>query len=158
MLESLCPDASVVLTQNAVTVDARWTPPGREPAVTFTGEVGLRKGCALLALAWPAVRAAVPQASLRVYGPVAPDAADVASDLMAHPGVEYHGTVDQEGVRRAVREAWALVLPSRAEALPRSLLEAMGCGRAVIATDVGGVGHRQYFRLRLNRPPCQSFS
>jgi glycosyltransferase involved in cell wall biosynthesis len=42
-------------------------------------------------------------------------------------------------VHDLIGQAWLLVLPSRAEALPRAILETMAEGRAVVATDVGEV-------------------
>ena len=54
----------------------------------------------------------------------------------ALPGVELPGHIAD------VREVWArchvAVLASRREGLPKSLLEAAACGRAIVATDVPG--------------------
>jgi len=50
--------------------------------------------------------------------------------------VNYHGAVAD--VRPYLRAAHALVLPSYREGTPRSVLEAMSVGRAVITTDVPG--------------------
>jgi glycosyltransferase involved in cell wall biosynthesis len=54
----------------------------------------------------------------------------------AREGVEVLGHVAD------IREVWAAahiaVLPSRREGLPKSLLEAAACGRAIVATDVPG--------------------
>ena len=54
----------------------------------------------------------------------------------AREGVEVLGQVAD------IREVWAAahiaVLPSRREGLPKSLLEAAACGRAIVATDVPG--------------------
>ncbi|HET9717988.1 MAG TPA: glycosyltransferase family 4 protein [Pseudolabrys sp.] len=62
------------------------------------------------------------------------------------PGLELLGQVDD------IREVWArahvAVLPSRREGLPKSLLEAAACGRALIATDVPGC--REVARAGLN--------
>jgi glycosyltransferase involved in cell wall biosynthesis len=49
------------------------------------------------------------------------------------------GWQDEAGVRRAIEEAHALVLPSFAEGLPMVVMEALASSRPVIATWVAGV-------------------
>jgi glycosyltransferase involved in cell wall biosynthesis len=51
-------------------------------------------------------------------------------------GVEVLGQVAD--IREVWAEAHIAVLPSRREGLPKSLLEAAACGRAIVATDVPG--------------------
>ncbi|MEP7029777.1 MAG: glycosyltransferase family 4 protein [Pseudolabrys sp.] len=62
------------------------------------------------------------------------------------PGVELLGHVDD------IRQVWAAahiaILPSRREGLPKSLLEAAACGRAIVASDVPGC--REIARHGLN--------
>ncbi len=57
-------------------------------------------------------------------------------DWTSRPGVEWRGAVAD--VRTVWRDAHFAVLPSRREGLPKSLLEAAACARALIATDVPG--------------------
>jgi glycosyltransferase involved in cell wall biosynthesis len=52
------------------------------------------------------------------------------------PRVEYLGEVDD--VRSVVERAEVMVLPSYREGLPRSVLEAMALGKAIVTTDVSG--------------------
>ncbi len=54
----------------------------------------------------------------------------------ARPGIEVLGHVAD--VRTVWKRAHIAVLPSRREGLPKSLLEAAACGRAIVATDVPG--------------------
>ena len=54
----------------------------------------------------------------------------------ARPGLEWRGAVSD--VRTVWRDAHFAVLPSRREGLPKSLLEAASCARALVATDVPG--------------------
>lgn len=62
---------------------------------------------------------------------------------ISHAGLGHHvelaGWKDEPGVRRALEEAHALVLPSFAEGLPMVIMEAMVTGRPVIATWIAGV-------------------
>lgn len=51
-------------------------------------------------------------------------------------GVEYYG--EQEDVRPYLAQCSVFVLPSYREGTPKSNLEAMACGRAVITTDAPG--------------------
>ena len=53
--------------------------------------------------------------------------------------VRFHGWCDNRAARRLLGASDVLVLPSRAEALPVAVLEAMAEGVAVIATAVGDV-------------------
>ena len=79
---------------------------------------------------------------LVLAGPTDPDNPDSLDDralaaLAAEPGVVWLGRV--EDVREVWAEAAIAVLPSTyGEGLPKSLLEAAACGRAIVASDMPG--------------------
>jgi glycosyltransferase involved in cell wall biosynthesis len=79
---------------------------------------------------------------LMLAGPTDPDNPDSLDDralgaLAAEPGVVWLGRI--EDVREVWAEAAIAVLPSTyGEGLPKSLLEAAACGRAIIASDMPG--------------------
>ena len=62
------------------------------------------------------------------------------------PNVEFAGFV--EDIEQLWKRYHALVLPSRFEGMPLSLVEAMLCGRPSIVTDVAG--HRELVRDNVN--------
>lgn len=61
---------------------------------------------------------------------------DEIAEWGRHPGLELLGHVAD--IREVWKAAHIAVLPSRREGLPKSLLEAAACGRAIVATDVPG--------------------
>ena len=121
--------ARVVLVPNAVA-------PGRprlaSDTVVFGGAVGHRKGVDVLLDAWAALQQ--PRWNLVIAGPGADDAmvrdAPAGVTLAALPHSELMHLLD--GARIAV-------LPSRGEALPMFVLEAMARDVCVVASDVGGI-------------------
>lgn len=101
----------------------------------FASEVGHRKGVDVLLAAWRRVREAVPTARLTLMGPLADP------ELVAHlpEGAVYVGSVSRKAVRDELARAAVAVLPSRAEAMPMFVLEAMAAGVPVVATPVGAL-------------------
>lgn len=87
------------------------------------------------------LRAAGLAVELVLAGPTDPDNPDSLDDraltaLAAEPGIVWLGRIDD--VREVWREAAIAVLPSHGEGLPKALLEAASCGRAIVASDVPG--------------------
>lgn len=121
-----------VVIPNAVDVDRGAARP-KQPHVVFAGVVGTRKGVDLLLEAWQSVPSA--DWTLHLYGPRDGDFA-LPDDLQ---GVVVHGEVEPATVQTALATASIAVLPSREEAFPVFLLEAMAHRCAIVATDVGGV-------------------
>lgn len=80
-----------------------------------------------------------PDAKVRLAGWLdeSPDAVSQAEiDALAAGGVEMLGKLDD--VRPALAECSVYVLPSYREGTPRSVLEAMATGRAIVTTDAPG--------------------
>jgi len=57
-------------------------------------------------------------------------------DELVATGIHFHGKL--EDVRPAIAESSVYVLPSYREGTPRSVLEAMAMGRAIVTTDTAG--------------------
>jgi glycosyltransferase involved in cell wall biosynthesis len=76
----------------------------------------------------------------RILGPLDPNPNGITAAQLE--GWTRHGTVEYLGeardVRPALAEAHVMVLPSYGEGTPRSVLEAMAMGRAVVTTDAPG--------------------
>ncbi|WP_395640193.1 glycosyltransferase family 4 protein [Pseudolysinimonas sp.] len=111
---------------------------GDRPTVVFLGEAGLRKGIDLLAVAWDDELAR--RARLVIVGGATPEAANSLAALSRRPGVSILGEVPHVQALALLSDAALLVQPSRAEAFPMSVCEAMAAGCAVVGTDVGGLG------------------
>jgi glycosyltransferase involved in cell wall biosynthesis len=109
------------------------TLPAEAPVAIFTGRLAPEKRVRHLIEAWPAVRAAHPEATLLILG-VGPE--EAALKQAAGPGVVFAGRI--ENVVPYLQAADIFVLPSAAEGLSVAMLEAMSTGLAAVVTRVGG--------------------
>lgn len=115
-------------------------PPG-PPVVAYVGRLLKYKGVRTAIEAQALLRAEGSDVELLIAGtpdPTNPDSLtrDEAEGWTGRAGVTWLGHV------RDIATVWArasiAVLPSHGEGVPKSLLEAAACGRAMIATDVPG--------------------
>jgi len=124
------PGERVVLVPNAVAEGAQRA---LEPLVVFGGSVSKRKGVDVLVEAWRRLAPEHPLWKLVIAGPIA--------DQPAVPltRAEFVGALSHEALMKLLERSMIAVLPSRDEAMPMFILEAMARNNCVVATRVGGV-------------------
>jgi glycosyltransferase involved in cell wall biosynthesis len=112
-----------------------------ERVLLFVGNVQASKGCGELLEAFCRLSGQRPEARLAVAGtgPQVPDLKALAAQRGCADKVRFVGRLPHEAVIRWFGAADLLCLPSHAEGVPNVVLEAMACGRPVVATDVGGI-------------------
>ncbi|WP_435988091.1 glycosyltransferase family 4 protein [Sulfitobacter sp. SH22] len=115
-------------------------PSVRKPVFLMIARLLRNKGVLEYAAAAEILRVRHPDACFRLIGPLDPgidgiDSADLQAWVAAGT-IDYAGAV--EDVRPHLADAMVYVLPSYREGTPRSVLEAMATGRAIITTDAPG--------------------
>ena len=114
------------------------------PTISWVGRINPVKDLETLLRAFSLVIREIPEARLRIFGSPPPGGeaylercrAEVA-DLGLGQQATFEGRVPE--IRDAYAAGHIVVLCSIAEGFPYTLIEAMACGRACVATDVGGV-------------------
>jgi glycosyltransferase involved in cell wall biosynthesis len=127
-------------------VDATFWHPAAPPPegldVLFLAGLEVRKGIHVLLDAWERLSPRIPAARLLLAGDGAEREAvrDRVRDTPALAGVEVVGPLDREAARVAVQACAVFCLPSFGDPAPLAAVEAMACGRPLVATDASGLG------------------
>lgn len=107
--------------------------------VLYSGRLVNRKGFDLILAAWPQIYVACPDAHLVVVGGGPEDSKAALEKLAVETGqttMTCVGPVSNVASYLAASDIY--LFPSRREGLPNALLEAMSCGCACIASEIGG--------------------
>ena len=83
----------------------------------------------------------IPDVTLTIVGdgPFREELIRLSKDLSLQDKIAFKGGKPHSEIPRYIQESDLFVLPSMSEGLPLVILEAMACGKAVVATDVGGI-------------------
>jgi glycosyltransferase involved in cell wall biosynthesis len=114
----------------------------REQSILIVGRVERAKGLDLLIDALPEIRRMVPAAHLLVVGADGGARAELekrAAELNVSDAITWSGARNRDELPGVYGAASVCVVPSRFEAFAYTALEAMSCGRPVIAARVGGL-------------------
>ena len=146
LMEMGVPGDRIAIIPNGVDV-AKYSPGpstikeelGVERLFVYQGRISPEKNVEALLKAWKQAQMG-PQAKLAIIGD-GPMAATLKSFYHAEHGIEWLGYISDEARRvEILRGTDVFILPSLIEGLSLSMLEAMACGVAVAATDVGADG------------------
>jgi D-inositol-3-phosphate glycosyltransferase len=120
----------------------------RAPQLLFAGRLQPLKGPDVAIRTLAAVRAAIPDAQLRIvggasgsgHGTTGPEQLRaLAEELGVGDAVVFEPAIDQQRLAARYREADVLLAPSRSETFGLVALEAQACGTPVVAADVAGL-------------------
>ena len=130
----------VVCVPNPVLPVSGRAPSDRKNVVLFFGRLGRGKGVFDLLDAIAGLRASMPEVRLVCAGDGDREAvAKRAVQLGIGDAVSFTGWIGPSKKQLLLRSAAVFVLPSYAEGLPMSLLEAMAAGLPIVAAEVGGI-------------------
>jgi glycosyltransferase involved in cell wall biosynthesis len=114
--------------------------------ILFVGKLNYLKGIFVLADAIHRVFARVPSATLAVIGGDLVEGGQSCQarfldlfDAAERARVFLLGRLPHADVARELRQCGVMVLPSYTDVCPNAVLEAMSCGRPVVASDRGGI-------------------
>ena len=113
------------------------------PSVLFLANLLARKGIYTLLEAFETVAAALPQCRLDIAG----DGAEAhgvrgkIATMASRARVRMIGAVSRDRVADVMRSCSVFCVPSHGEPFGLTALEAMACGKPVVATDAGGLAY-----------------
>jgi glycosyltransferase involved in cell wall biosynthesis len=133
-----------------VDLQERFVPTSRvdsRNSLLFVGRLVQKKGIRYLIEAMPIIRRAFPETKLKIAGD-GPDRRELirlADVLGLHDGVEFLGSVSNQNLARVYQSADVVIFPSVVdcsgdqEGFGLVLVEALGCGCTVVATDLPAI-------------------
>jgi glycosyltransferase involved in cell wall biosynthesis len=138
-IAQFAPGSDLQIIYNAVKVEAL-NDRAEEGRILFLGNTGVLKGIFDLLAAIAALKEKFPAIKLAIAG----DGHLAAVIATAHElGIDAHieilGWINADQKRQELSRASIFALPSHAEGLPMSMLEAMSAGKAVLVSHVGGI-------------------
>lgn len=116
-------------------------PANPQVKILFIGRLIPRKGFQRVVQALPRVKELVTQPfQVEVVGTGAAKSEldELAEQMEVSDLIQYAGTIPYDRLEQSYQYADIFVLTSLSEGMPSVILEAMGCGLPVIASDVGG--------------------
>jgi glycosyltransferase involved in cell wall biosynthesis len=141
-LRSVLSGVAVQVMPNPVDFPQEEAPRGkRDSSILFLGRLEQEKGVFDLLAAFSAIARQAPEARLLLCGVGSARAKleKIVQENRLSSRVDFPGWVDGEEKARLLRRAGVFVLPSYAEGMPMSVLEAMASGTPVVASRVGAV-------------------
>ena len=108
--------------------------------IVFIGSLEERKGIKYLLKAFPAIKTSVPDVTLLIVGKPLPGQKGylkMLKGLAKDPNIIFTGS--RPDVYDILSASDVLVAPSLSEAFGRIMIEAMACGKPVVASNVGGI-------------------
>jgi len=122
---------------------AKYLTPRPKKLLLYVGLISRMKGISDLVRAFAKVVEEEPDVVLALAGreeePYASEVKALVKEIELEGSVRFLGPVPNEDVVHLMRACDLFVLASRSEGVPRAILEAMACGKPVVATRVAGV-------------------
>lgn len=150
------PRNTAVLPKPLIPLEGWENREAERPTVLMLGRIDIGKGIGFLPEMIRRVKAACPDVLFEIaggdsYARGLGDCRDWLEKKLAHEkeNVMFTGQLDREQVDEAYRRAWVVIVPSKWDTSPTTVLEAMQRKKAVVASPFGGMP--EYLEGTLNR-------